>query len=62
MQGGDVLTPKPDPSPFIPGPSRQILEGLMKENSYLKKIIGDLTGKVKIIVTLYNHRTSLEFG
>ena len=30
-------------SPFIPGPSRQILEGLMKENSELKKVLNRLT-------------------
>ena len=54
MQGDNVPMAKSDQSPFIPGPSRQILEGLMKENSYLKKVIDNLTGKVKIIVTLYN--------
>ena len=30
-------------SPFIPGPSRQILESLMKENHELKKTINNLT-------------------
>ena len=30
-------------SPFIPGPSRQILESLMKDNHELKKTINNLT-------------------
>ena len=38
-QGGVVVGPKPGQSPFIPGPSRQILEALMKENSELKKTL-----------------------
>lgn len=46
MQGANVPTAKPGQSPFIPGPSRQILEGLMKENSDLKKTVSNLTGKV----------------
>lgn len=41
--GGGSL--KSGPSPFIPGPSRQILEGLMKENSELKKTINTVTKK-----------------
>lgn len=32
-------------SPFIPGPSRQILEGLMKENSELRKTVNNVTKK-----------------
>lgn len=32
-------------SPFIPGPSKQILESLMKENTELKKTIDSLTKK-----------------
>ena len=46
VQGANVPTAKPGQSPFIPGPSRQILEGLMKENSDLKKTVSNLTGKV----------------
>ena len=45
-------TAKPGQSPFIPGPSRQILEGLMKENSELKKTVSSLTGKVKYSIYL----------
>ncbi len=41
-QGGAV-GPKPGQSPFIPGPSRQILEALMKENSELKKTLNNVT-------------------
>lgn len=44
MQGG-VGGPKPGQSPFIPGPSRQILEALMKENSELKKTLNNVTKK-----------------
>ena len=44
-QGGAVVGPKPGQSPFIPGPSRQILEALMKENSELKKTLNNLTKK-----------------
>ena len=40
-QGG-VAVPKPGQSPFIPGPSRQILEALMKENSELKKTLSNV--------------------
>ena len=32
-------------SPFIPGPSRQILEALMKENSELKKTLSSMSKK-----------------
>ena len=39
FQGGVMVGPKPGQSPFIPGPSRQILEALMKENSELKKTL-----------------------
>ena len=49
LQGANVPTAKPGQSPFIPGPSRQILEGLMKENSDLKKTVSNLTGKVHVI-------------
>lgn len=45
QKGANVPTAKPGQSPFIPGPSRQILEGLMKENSDLKKTVSNLTGK-----------------
>ena len=41
--GGASL--KSGQSPFIPGPSRQILEGLMKENSELRKTINNVTKK-----------------
>ena len=41
---GGTANPKSMPnSPFIPGPSRQILESLMKENHELKKTINNLT-------------------
>lgn len=40
-QGG--VAPKPGQSPFIPGPSRQILEALMKENSELKKTLNKVS-------------------
>lgn len=36
---------KSNQSPFIPGPSRQIMEGLMKENSGLKKAINNVIKK-----------------
>ena len=44
-QGGASFVPKPGQSPFIPGPSRQILEALMKENSELKKTLNKVTNK-----------------
>ncbi len=46
LKGGPTSLPsKTGQSPFIPGPSRQILEGLMKENSELKKTLNSLTRK-----------------
>lgn len=39
------VTAKPGQSPFIPGPSRQILEALMKENTDLKKALNNVTEK-----------------
>ena len=42
-QGGVTVGPRPGQSPFIPGPSRQILEALMKENSELKKTLNNVT-------------------
>jgi SMC interacting uncharacterized protein involved in chromosome segregation len=55
VQGADVSTAKPNQSPLNPAPSMPILEAVMKENSYLKKTIGKLTGKVKSFsMTLYN--------
>ncbi|XP_064386914.1 uncharacterized protein LOC135335337 isoform X2 [Halichondria panicea] len=46
QKGGPTSLPsKTGQSPFIPGPSRQILEGLMKENSELKKTLNSLTRK-----------------
>ncbi len=41
-QGG-AIGPKAGQSPFIPGPSRQILEALMKENSELKKTLNKVS-------------------
>ena len=57
-QGGGVVGPKPGQSPFIPGPSRQILEALMKENSELKKTLNNLTkkgatGYLEAVVSVY---------
>ena len=43
--GAASIPSKTGQSPFIPGPSRQILEGLMKENSELKKALNSLTKK-----------------
>ena len=53
IQGANVPTAKPGQSPFIPGPSRQILEGLMKENSDLKKTVSNMTGKVHTLCSKY---------
>ena len=43
--GSAAGTAKSNQSPFIPGPSRQIMEGLMKENSGLKKAINNVIKK-----------------
>ena len=43
--GGSGPALKSNQSPFIPGPSRQIMEGLMKENSGLKKAINNVIKK-----------------
>lgn len=45
--GGTSSSPKGGvvQSPFIPGPSKQILESLMKQNNELKKTIDGLTKK-----------------
>lgn len=42
---GSPPSGKTHQSPFIPGPSKQILESLMKENTELKKTIDSLTKK-----------------
>ena len=45
-EGGAPLSgPKSMQPPSIPGPSRQILEGLMKENSELKKALNAMQKK-----------------
>jgi chromosome segregation ATPase len=44
-QVGEPTVPKVGTAPFIPGPSKQILESLMKENTELKKTIDGLTKK-----------------
>ena len=43
--GGGAPVKSSNQSPFIPGPSRQIMEGLMKENSGLKKAINNVIKK-----------------
>ena len=43
QKGGAVPGVKQGISPFIPGPSKQILEGLMKENSELKKTLNNMS-------------------
>lgn len=53
--GGTPAQVRTSQSPFIPGPSRQILETLMKENSELKKTINKLhkkgeTGYIEAVV------------
>ena len=44
-EGGPVSGPKSMQPPSIPGPSRQILETLMKENSELKKALNSMQKK-----------------
>ena len=43
--GGATVGPKSMQPPSIPGPSRQILEALMKENSELKKALNNMQNK-----------------
>lgn len=43
--GGGTAGPKSMQPPSIPGPSRQILEALMKENSELKKALNHMQKK-----------------
>lgn len=45
QKSNGVASMKQGQSPFIPGPSRQILEGLMQENSELKKTVNSLQKK-----------------
>ena len=45
QKSNNVPSMKAGQSPFIPGPSRQILEGLMQENSELKKTVNSLQRK-----------------
>lgn len=45
QKSSSVASAKPGQSPFIPGPSRQILEGLMQENGELKKTVNNLQKK-----------------
>ena len=44
-EGGPMSGPKSGQAPFIPGPSRQILEALMKENAELKRALNNLQKK-----------------
>ena len=44
-EGGGTAGPKSMQPPSIPGPSRQILEALMKENSELKKALNNMQRK-----------------
>ena len=44
-EGGPASLPKSGQAPMIPGPSRQILEGLVKENSELKKALNSMQRK-----------------
>ena len=53
--GAGNANPKQTQSPFIPGPSRQILDSLLKENSELKKTINSMakrgtTGYMEAVV------------
>lgn len=45
QKSAGVASAKPGQSPFIPGPSRQILETLMKENADLKKTVNSMQKK-----------------
>lgn len=45
QKNSGVPSVKQGQSPFIPGPSRQILEGLMQENCELKKTVNNLQKK-----------------
>ncbi len=45
QKNSSIPSVKQGQSPFIPGPSRQILEGLMQENSELKKTVNNLRKK-----------------
>ena len=45
QKNSGVASVKPGQSPFIPGPSKQILEGLMQENIELKKAVNSLQKK-----------------
>lgn len=45
QKSSSVPSAKSGQSPFIPGPSRQILEGLMQENGELKKTVNNLQKK-----------------
>ena len=45
LRSGSTSSTRPEQSPFIPGPSRKILETLMQENSELKKAINNLQKK-----------------
>ena len=45
QKNSSIPSAKPGQSPFIPGPSRQILETLMQENSELKKTVNSLQKK-----------------
>ena len=66
-QSGGTVGPKPGQSPFIPGPSRQILEALMKENSELKKTLNNVTkkgaaGYLEAVVSLLSLSLSLSLS
>ena len=45
QKNSGVASAKPGQSPFIPGPSKQILENLMQENIELKKTVNSLQKK-----------------
>ncbi len=45
QKSNGVATAKPGQSPFIPGPSKQILQSLWQENEELKKTVNNLQKK-----------------
>ena len=58
QKNSSVPSAKAGQSPFIPGPSRQILEGLMQENCELKKTVNNLqkkgsSGYLEAVVSMY---------
>lgn len=67
QKSASVPSVKPGQSPFIPGPSRQILEGLMQENCELKKTVNSLqkkgsSGYLEAVVSCFLKLMFIECG